>query len=211
MTQPLFRIRSETPADHDAIKRLHELAFGPGRFARTAFRIREGVDCDPELSLTACRDGRLFGTVRFIRITVGRTGEGLLLGPIAVHPVVRGRGCGLALLRASLARAKGVTSMIGLQARGAPAILHLKELISQGYVGEVLACNMTMFLPGLLQRGINTPWMADREKAQIPSPSPPVTPSTLFVSASASSERFRPRWPRKWRNGKRRSPATRCR
>ena len=65
---------------------------------------------------------------------------------------------------ASLARPKGVTSMVGLQARGAPAILHLRELISQGYVGEVLACNMTMFLPGLLQRGINMPWMADREK-----------------------------------------------
>ena len=65
---------------------------------------------------------------------------------------------------ASLARSKGVTNMVGLQARGAPAILHLKELISQGYVGEVLACNMTMFLPGLLQRGINMPWMADRDK-----------------------------------------------
>ena len=65
---------------------------------------------------------------------------------------------------ASLARSKGVISMVGLQARGAPAILHLKELIGQGYVGEVLACNMTMFLPGLLQRGMNNPWMADREK-----------------------------------------------
>ena len=65
---------------------------------------------------------------------------------------------------ASLARSQGVTNMVGLQARGAPAILHLKELISQGYVGEVLACNMTMFLPGVLQRGLSMPWMADREK-----------------------------------------------
>ena len=64
----------------------------------------------------------------------------------------------------SLAREKGVTNMVGLQARGAPAILHLKDLISQGYVGEVLACNMTMFLPGVLQRGLSMPWMADREK-----------------------------------------------
>ena len=65
---------------------------------------------------------------------------------------------------ASLASSKGVTNMVGLQARGAPAILHLKELIGQGYVGEVLACNMTMFLPGVLQRGLSMPWMADREK-----------------------------------------------
>lgn len=64
---------------------------------------------------------------------------------------------------ASFARSKSVTTMIGLQARSSPAILHLKELVSQGYVGEVLACNMTMFLPGVLQRGKTAPWMADRE------------------------------------------------
>jgi predicted dehydrogenase len=75
-----------------------------------------------------------------------------------------GANLGEAQEMASLAHSKGVTNLVGLQARGAPAILHLKELISQGYVGEVLACNMTMFLPGVLQRGINMPWMADREK-----------------------------------------------
>ena len=65
---------------------------------------------------------------------------------------------------ASLANSKGVTNMVGLQAQGAPAILHMKDLICHGYVGEVLACNMTMFLPGVLQRGLSMPWMADREK-----------------------------------------------
>ena len=75
-----------------------------------------------------------------------------------------GANLGEAQEMAALARSKGVRCMVGLQARGAPAILHLKELISEGYVGEVLACNMTMFLPGLLQRGMNNPWMADREK-----------------------------------------------
>ena len=75
-----------------------------------------------------------------------------------------GANLGEAQEMASLANSKGVTNMVGLQARGAPAILHLKELISGGYVGEVLAANMTMFLPGLLQRGRSMPWMADREK-----------------------------------------------
>ena len=64
---------------------------------------------------------------------------------------------------AALARAKGVRHMVGLQARGAPAVLHLRDLLAQGYVGEVLACNMTMFYPGLLQRGRDMAWMADRE------------------------------------------------
>ena len=63
-----------------------------------------------------------------------------------------------------LAQAKGVQTLIGLQARGGPALLRLKELVAEGYAGEMLACNMTMFLPGLLQRGADRAWMADRSK-----------------------------------------------
>ena len=64
---------------------------------------------------------------------------------------------------ASLAKAKGVRHMVGLQARSDPALLRLQELVAENYVGEVLACNMTMFLPGLLQRGLDRAWMADRD------------------------------------------------
>ena len=65
---------------------------------------------------------------------------------------------------ANLARSKGVRAMIGLQARVDPILLRLKELVEEGYAGEVLSCNMTMFLPGLLQRGASSAWTADREK-----------------------------------------------
>ena len=65
---------------------------------------------------------------------------------------------------AHLARDKGVRSLVGLQARGGPGLLRLKELVAEGYIGEMLACNMTMFLPGLTQRGIDRAWMADRAK-----------------------------------------------
>ena len=64
---------------------------------------------------------------------------------------------------AALAQAKGVRHMVGLQARSDPALLRLQELLAEKYVGEVLACNMTMFLPGLLQRGVDRAWMADRD------------------------------------------------
>jgi predicted dehydrogenase len=64
---------------------------------------------------------------------------------------------------ATLARAQGVHTMIGLQANGDPVLLRLRELVVEGYVGEVLACNMVMFLPGLLQRGLDRAWMADRK------------------------------------------------
>ncbi len=53
---------------------------------------------------------------------------------------------------AALARAKGVRTMIGLQANGDPVLLRLRELLAEGYVGEVLSCTMAMFLPGLLHR-----------------------------------------------------------
>ena len=62
----------------------------------------------------------------------------------------------------NLAHEKGVRTLIGLQARGGPSLLRLRELVADGYVGEMLACNMTMFLPGLLQRGADRAWMADR-------------------------------------------------
>ena len=65
---------------------------------------------------------------------------------------------------ANLANSRGGRHMIGLQARGDPALLYLQELIAEGYVGEVLVCNMTMFLPGILRREPDRAWMADREK-----------------------------------------------
>ena len=63
---------------------------------------------------------------------------------------------------AALASEKGVHTLIGLQARGGPALLRLRELVAEGYVGEMLACSMTMFLPGLMGRGADRAWMADR-------------------------------------------------
>ena len=64
----------------------------------------------------------------------------------------------------SLAQSRGVANMVGLQARAAPPLLHLRQLLAEGYAGEVLACNMTMFLPGLLEAGKSRAWMADRTK-----------------------------------------------
>ena len=62
---------------------------------------------------------------------------------------------------ASLARSQGVRNVVGLQARGDPALNHLKELVTEGYAGEVLACNMTLFRPGVLQTDPGRAWMAD--------------------------------------------------
>jgi predicted N-acetyltransferase YhbS len=105
MTKLALTILSETPADADAIERLYERTFGPGRYARTAFQIREGAGHVVDLSFTARIGTLLVGSVRLTPIRIGETAA-LLLGPLTVEPPFRRRGIGLALMQRALAEAK---------------------------------------------------------------------------------------------------------
>jgi len=100
-----WQIRQEQAADGARIEALNADAFGPGRFAKSAYRLREGVDPLAELSFVAVEDGTLRGSVRFWPISVGGHEE-LLLGPLAVQGDQRGRGIGIALMQAGIAAAK---------------------------------------------------------------------------------------------------------
>ena len=62
---------------------------------------------------------------------------------------------------AALARQKNVRTMVGLQRRASPAYLYMRELIQQGYVGEVLAVNMTLMASGVLTRPSDRTWQRD--------------------------------------------------
>lgn len=62
----------------------------------------------------------------------------------------------------ALARKQGVRHMVGLQARGSPALGQLRAMISDGYVGKVLSCSLTSFLPGLARRPQSSAWALDR-------------------------------------------------
>lgn len=108
MTQLPLVIRSEQPSDADAIERLHERAFGPGRFARTAFRLREGAPPILDLSFTALVGTLLVGSVRLTPVLAGE-GRALVLGPLTVDPAFENRGIGSALITRALeaARAAG--------------------------------------------------------------------------------------------------------
>ena len=63
---------------------------------------------------------------------------------------------------ADLAKARGLKTMVGLQGRCSPALLRLKELIEEGYVGEVLACHMSSFGAAGLDRTSDRVWAKDR-------------------------------------------------
>ena len=105
MTDLALTILPETPADADVIERLHERTFGPGRYARTAFRIREGRDHLLEVSFTARIGTLLVGSVRLTPVRIGST-PALLLGPLTVEPPFRKRGIGLALMERALGEAR---------------------------------------------------------------------------------------------------------
>lgn len=94
-------ILPETPKDAQAIERLHERTFGPGRFVLSAYRLREHVDHLFELSFTARIGTLLVGSVRQLPICVGET-PALMLGPLTVEPPFRSRGIGRALLDRAL-------------------------------------------------------------------------------------------------------------
>ncbi|MDP1732068.1 MAG: N-acetyltransferase [Devosia sp.] len=102
--QSLPTVRFATPADDRFIEELQALAFGPGRFARTAFRIRERFPIDKSLSLIGEIDGRPVASVWMTPISVGGM-DGYLLGPLTTDPAYRGRGAGKLLVKEVCARA----------------------------------------------------------------------------------------------------------
>ena len=63
---------------------------------------------------------------------------------------------------AELAHKQNLHTMVGLQARCSPAILRLKELIEDGYVGEVLSSHMALFGSGVLTRTSGRTWQRER-------------------------------------------------
>ena len=105
MTDPAFTILPETAEDALAIERLHERTFGPGRYAKSAYRLRERMPHRPELSFTARIGTLLVGSVRLSPIRIGDT-RALLLGPLTVEPPFRERGIGYALIERAVAEAK---------------------------------------------------------------------------------------------------------
>jgi predicted N-acetyltransferase YhbS len=103
----------ESPAHDAEIDAINEEAFGPGRFARAAYKIREGGPHERQLSFVAMHEGTVIASVRLTRIAAGE-GRALLLGPLAVRPDFKNIGIGRRLVAIALEAAANA---------GAPAVV----------------------------------------------------------------------------------------
>ncbi|MCF3934169.1 N-acetyltransferase [Acuticoccus sp. M5D2P5] len=106
---PDLNIRPEEASDADAVENLYAIAFGPGRFSRTAYRMRDGVPHDPLTSFVAERNGLVIGAIRQTRIRVGEA-KAYLLGPLAVAETAAKQGIGRGLLKRSIDAARGTAA-----------------------------------------------------------------------------------------------------
>ena len=113
MTLPIIT-RAVTAHDTAAISALHARVFGPGRFTRTAYRVREGKGLTSRFCRAADLTGRLIATIRLSEVTIGGAGHAALLGPLAVDPEFHGEGYGRQLVGEAMEqmRAAGVRLVV---------------------------------------------------------------------------------------------------
>lgn len=109
---PLFRPLA--PSDAADVGALHARVFGPGRFARTAYRVREGMPPVSPYCRGAFVGPRLAAALRMTEVMIGGTGGALLLGPLAVHPEFANQGHGRRLIGEAIeaARADGIRLIV---------------------------------------------------------------------------------------------------
>ncbi|CAI2933495.1 GNAT family N-acetyltransferase [Aminobacter niigataensis] len=94
----------EAPAHDLEIDDINAEAFGPGRFTRAAYKIREGGPHDRSLSFVAMHAGQVVASVRMTPIAAGE-GRAQMLGPLAVRPDFKNLGIGRKLVAMALAAA----------------------------------------------------------------------------------------------------------
>ena len=84
----VFLIRPQAPADLAAVDQLHEEAFGPGRFARSAYRVREASH-GPQIALTAWDGATLVGAIQLTAVTIGGQPGAMLLDRWRSRPPIK--------------------------------------------------------------------------------------------------------------------------
>jgi predicted N-acetyltransferase YhbS len=138
MSTPPALTRAERPDDDAAIPELQRASFGPGAYARVAFRVREQAPHDLALSFVTELEGALIGSVRLTPIAIGDR-EGLLLGPLVVDLRFKGLGYGKALVRHALSAARDA---------GADFVILVGDLPYYGPLGFKRLPPKSVMMPG---------------------------------------------------------------
>ncbi|MEQ8247547.1 MAG: N-acetyltransferase [Alphaproteobacteria bacterium] len=139
----MFEIVPERPQDSGPREALLDLAFGPDRNGRTAYRLRDGVMPVRALSYVALVDGQFQGSLRFWPILVQGARAPLLLGPLAVEPAGRGQAIGIALVRNGLRRARVL---------GHDLVILVGDYAYYKRFGFVHATHLNLVMPGPVEK-----------------------------------------------------------
>lgn len=142
----------ETPQFDAEIECINAEAFGPGRFARAAYHIREGGPHRRDLSFVALIDGKVVGSIKMTPIAAGE-GRALLLGPLAVQVAYKNLRIGKKLVAIALeaAKADGWDLVILVGDRPYYAPLGFTKVVPYGQLqmprpvdpSRLLACELT--------------------------------------------------------------------
>ena len=137
--QDSIKIIPETKNHRFEAENLVGRVFGPGRFAKTTYRLREGVAPLPDLSFVGLWGQEIIGSLRFWPAVIGEKWDVAILGPLAVAPEFAGKGIGRALMHKGLARADSL---------GWKRILLVGDLVYYQQVGFSAFKARDIFLPG---------------------------------------------------------------
>jgi predicted N-acetyltransferase YhbS len=111
---PAYEIIPDSDDHSAAVEALYDEVFGPGRFAKTAERLREGNAKIADASFVAVDAEGVTRVVRVWPVIVGGKARAAFLGPIAVAERRRGNGVAFKLME----RAIGVC-----REQGYPAVI----------------------------------------------------------------------------------------
>lgn len=146
---PNYELKAVCTSHEDTAK-ASAAAFG----AERAFHRFSDMTSDPEIDLV----------VVCVRVPGHR--ELVMAGLQAGKPVLcewpLGKNLAEAEEMAGLARQRSLATIVGLQARSAPAMLYARDLIREGYIGEVLTAHLSCVVQAQLQRGPGRIWQGVR-------------------------------------------------
>ncbi|MFY0614532.1 MAG: N-acetyltransferase [Hyphomicrobiaceae bacterium] len=154
-------VRGVGRSDLNAISALHEDAFGPGRFTRTAYRVREGTPHFSPHCRAGWRGDALVGAVTMTAVTLGdATGAHWLLGPLAVRANANNKGLGQRLVKDAL---RSVES-----ACATATVILVGDVEYYGRLGFEAVPRGTLLLPGPVDPSRLLIWRGSDGAREIP-------------------------------------------